>query len=78
MPDKTEQILVHLEYLRAGQDEMNLHLKELNGRVRDVETRTTVLETRANESKAAGAKWGAGVGAAIAALIAGLSQVFHK
>jgi type II secretory pathway component GspD/PulD (secretin) len=78
MADKTEQILVHLEYLRAGQDETNAHLKELNGRVSRVEIRAAVLEAKSDDAKASGAKWGAGVGAAIAAIIAGLSQLFGK
>jgi hypothetical protein len=35
-------VLVHLLYLREGQDQMNAHLKQLNGRTRKVERLTAV------------------------------------
>lgn len=72
--ETTEVLIVHLEYLRKAADETNTHLKTLNGRMGAVETRTTVLETRADDVKAAGRNWGAGAGAAggfIGGLIAG-------
>jgi hypothetical protein len=67
MPDKTEQILIHLEYIREKQDETNAHLGRLNGRVGVNETRLSVLESRVEDSRTAAAKWGGLVGGAIAA-----------
>lgn len=79
---KYDQILIHLEYIREKQDETNTHLRELNGRTTKTETRLSVLEDRAEQAviatqqaKASAVKWGAGIGAAISALIAGLSQI---
>lgn len=73
---KTEQILIHLEYLRKGQDEVVDHLRILNGRMGKSENRLTALETRADEAKNEVAKWGAGAGAAAAAFVAGLIAYF--
>jgi len=60
----TEVVLVHLEYIRGKQDEIVSHLRTLNGRMASVETRATVLETRAETAKTEGRNWGAGAGAA--------------
>lgn len=72
----TEVVLVHLEYIRAKQDEIVSRLDVQNGRLGKMENRATALETRADESRISGAKWGAGLGALIAAMIAGLAQAF--
>lgn len=61
MPDKTEQILIHLEYIRAKQDETAEQFQALNGRVGTSENRLTAIETRV-------AIWGAILAAAIASV----------
>lgn len=82
MPDRTEQILVHLEYLRKGQDATNAHLTTLNGRVNSTEDRLLVMETRSSDARGdargAGRNWGLGaaavgtaIGSALAAWFAG-------
>lgn len=63
MQDKTEQILIHLEYIRAKQDETAEHLQNLSGRVGSTENRLTALETRV-------AIWGAVLTAAVSSLAA--------
>lgn len=81
--EDTKEILIHLEYLKAGVDAIGDRLDTLNGRTRKVEQDVAVLHDRADQSVAATAankataiKWGAGVGAALSALVAGLSQAF--
>lgn len=73
-------ILVELRYLRAGVDGINARLDGLNGRVRENEIDIAVLQDRAaqtkSEARASAAKWGAGLGAFVAALVAGLTQLF--
>jgi hypothetical protein len=83
MADKSGEILTHIEYIRDGIDGINARLDALNGRTRKVEQDVAVLHDRADQAvaslsanKATAVKWGAGFGAAIAALIAGLSQAF--
>lgn len=84
MADNTEEIIiVHLEYLRGGIDGINERLDALNGRTRKVEQDVAVLHDRAdqavvsaNANKAVALKYGAGMGALLAALIAGLAQAF--
>lgn len=68
-----DSVLVHLEYLREGVDEIRLHLKELNGRTRANETDIAILKDRADESRTSGRRWGltaGGVGSAIGATLA--------
>lgn len=72
----TGEVLIHLTYIREKQDEIVAHLTALNGRVGKTEHRLTVVETRADEAKNSAAKWGAGVGAGMSAIIAGLAQAF--
>ena len=74
--DRTGEILTHLQYLREGQDESNRQLREINGRLRVAEQRVGVLETRADDARMSGAKWGAGVGAVMSALINSVIQAF--
>lgn len=83
MADKTDQIIVHLEYLKEGIDGVHKRLDLLNGRTRQVEQDVAVLHDRADQASAASAankaaaiKWGAGLGAALSALVAGLAQAF--
>lgn len=61
--EKTDAILVHLQYLREGQDKANAHLERQNGRLASAEARLAVLEDRSDEAKAvaqaAAKKWGA-------------------
>jgi hypothetical protein len=72
MPDRTEEILVHLEYLRKGQDETNTHLKTLNGRVGKHDEALAVLKDRGEDAKAAGRNWGAGAGGVAGAFVGGV------
>lgn len=75
-----EAVLVELRYLRAGVDGINARLDVLNGRVRLAEKDIAVLSDRATQhthaARGSGAKWGAAVGAGVAALIAGLAQLW--
>ena len=73
--EDTNEILIHLQHIREKLDETNTHLKELNRRTAKTETRVAVLEDRSDRQSFSAAKWGAGVGAAISALVAALSQV---
>lgn len=71
--DKTDEILVHLQYIRENQDKTNQHLATLNGRVGASENRLTALETRSDEGKRDGRNWGAAggfLGGFLASLIA--------
>jgi hypothetical protein len=52
MPEATAEILVHLEYLRRGQDETNRHLAALNGRTRLAEQEIAILKDRADHAVA--------------------------
>jgi hypothetical protein len=85
--DDTAQILVHLEYLKSGQDETNRHLAALNGRTRMAEQEIAILKDRADHavalakassssSRSSSAKWSAGIAALISGIIAGLMQAF--
>lgn len=83
MGDKTGEIFTHLEYIRDGIDGINARLDALNGRTRKVEQDVAVLHDRADQAvasvaanKATAVKYGAGMGALLAALIAGLAQAF--
>ena len=85
MADKTGEIFTHLEYIRDGIDGINERLDALNGRTRKVEQDVAVLHDRAEQgteataaAKASAIKWGAGIGAALSALFAGLSQLSGK
>ena len=74
MPDQTpyESLLVHLEYLREGVDDIRLRLKELNGRTQMNELDVAILKDRADESRRAGTRAGrtaGGVGSAIGAAL---------
>ena len=69
----TETILVHLEYIRASVDGVNIRLDALNGRTRANEQAIAVLDDRADDSRSAARKWGltaGGIGTAIAAALA--------
>lgn len=74
--DKTDAILVHLEYLRRGQDDTLAHLRSLNGRVNTAEGDIRVLKDRSDEAKHAGTKWGGAAGGFVGGLIAVLVSVF--
>jgi hypothetical protein len=73
-----DEFLVHVGYLREDIAEVKAHLGTLNGRTRMAENQIAVLHSRAAESEveakkhggSSGAKWGAGLGGAIAGLVA--------
>jgi hypothetical protein len=46
VPDRTDEILVHLKYLREGQDETVAHLRTLNGRVGAVEVKQASVDAQ--------------------------------
>ncbi len=83
-----EEFIEHFRLLRDDVKGVHTRLDVLNGRTRAVETEVAVLKDRADQhaelaqqtavvaaaSKASAMKWGAGIGAAMAALIAGLTQ----
>lgn len=52
-------------------------LRQQNGRLGTSETKIAVLESRYADAATAGAKWGAGVSAAVSGLIAGLAAIFR-
>lgn len=76
MSDATDQILVHLEYIRAKQDETTTYLKALETRMGKVENRVTAIEARGDEARSAGARWGAMVAGAVSAAAAALTALF--
>lgn len=76
MPEQHHAILVHLEYIKAGIDELKEGQLVQNGQLGRHETAIAILKDRADEARNSGAKWGAGVGAGMSALVAGLWQVF--
>jgi hypothetical protein len=46
MAETTDEILVHVQYIREAQDRTNAHLATLNGRVGSAETRIAVMESK--------------------------------
>lgn len=58
--------------LRDDCREIKEHLAELNGRTRVTETKIAVLEDRGTAGKDVIARWGAGIGAALAGLAGAL------
>lgn len=73
MTDHSDQVLVHLEYIRAKQDETTLYLKSLETRMGKVENRVTAIEARGDEARHVAARWAAAVAAVISAVIAAAS-----
>lgn len=76
MAEQEQIVLVHLEYLRERMDGVIERLDKQNGKLERHGQDIAVLQDRASEARNSGAKWGAGVGAGAAALVAGLWQVF--
>lgn len=76
MADKqTTDIFVHLEYIRAGIDDLKAGQQAQNGRLREAEQTIAVLQDRAEDSRKSGRNWGAGagtVGGFLGGLVAGL------
>lgn len=73
--DQTTEIFIHLEYIRAGVDELKAGQAAQNGRLREAETDIAILKDRADESRKSGRNWGAGagtVGGFVGGLVAGL------
>lgn len=64
MSHADDAIVVHLEYIKAGIDELRAGQKEQNGQLRAHGQAIAVLEDRATEAKTAGRNYGAGFGAA--------------
>lgn len=75
---KLDQLLVHVEYMRTGIDQINDRLDAQNGRVRTVETAVAVLNTQVDLAKETGQKWGAGTGAAAGGFVGGLLLALHS
>lgn len=78
MPDHEEsidEVLVHLQYIRASQERTEAHLRTLNGRTAIVETKIAVLEDR---NPGASGKQAGLISAIVAGAIAGLAAVFGK
>lgn len=72
----SDALLVHLDYIKKGIDGLAERLDTQNGQLRTHRDRLIVLETRADDGKQAGAKWGATLGAFVAALISGIAALF--
>lgn len=69
----TDEIFVHLEYIKVGIDELKAGQKALNGRMSQTEQDIAVLHDRADEGRASGRTWGltaGGIGTAIGAALA--------
>lgn len=81
MADLETQIataLVHLEYLRDGQDRANEHLQKLNGRVGTVEDDVIRIKADAKaDAKISGRNHGASWGAIGGGAMAGAMWVWH-
>ena len=78
--DLREAVAVIQERQKAQSDQLD-RIETLtmaaNGSLRHHTERLTILETRAADGRAAGAKWGAGFGAFVAAVIAGLMALWN-
>lgn len=72
----TEQLLIHVEYIREGIDGVHARLDALNGRTRTNETDIAVLKDRSADARKAGGLWGAGAGAFVGGVLAVLYQTF--
>jgi hypothetical protein len=65
--DRIGQMLVHLEYLREGQDKTNAHLAVVNGRLGKAETEIAILNDRAAKGAVLSGAVGTFVGGVIIA-----------
>lgn len=77
----TDELLIHIAYIREGVDGINERLDNLNGRTRKNETDIAVLKDRQSDSRqagvSAGRNWGAGAGTAggfLGGVVAGFFQ----
>ena len=74
--DHGEQILIHLEYLKKGQDEMNQHLRILNGRVGTNEKAIAVLQDRSESARKTSMISGATAGTFVGGVVVAVWQYF--
>lgn len=76
--DQTTEIFIHLEYIKAGIDDLRAGQKAQNGQLQEHGEKIAVLEDRASEARAAGRNWGLTAGGIGSAIAAGLSYLFGK
>ena len=71
----SDVVLVHLGYLREKMDEVVQHMEKQNGKLEQHGQAIAILQDRATEARATGAKWGAGIGAVAAGIITAIWQI---
>lgn len=75
MPESHDAIIVHLEYIKAGIDELKNGQRLQNGTLAKHDAAIAVLQDRSRSAKAQGRNWGAGAGTLggfLGGLLAGL------
>lgn len=78
MPESTEEILIHLQYLRDGVDGINKRLDTQNGRIRTLENDMAVVKDRQSEARQDGGKWGGIAGGFAGGLVSAIAQYFRQ
>lgn len=77
MDDKTDTaILVRLEYIQQGIEDVKTRLDWQNGQLRKHGEAIAVLHERTAAAQRAGGMWGAGAGAAVGGLLTALWHLF--
>lgn len=77
--DQTTEIFrTHLEYIKAGIDDLRAGQKAQNGLLQTHGEKIAVLEDRAAEGRTAGRNWGLTAGGIGSAIAAGLAYLFGK
>lgn len=71
--DSSDELLVHISYIKQGIDAINEKLEAQNGRVRTAETDIAILKDRQSDARKSGTTWGAG-GGFVGGLVAGFLQ----
>lgn len=74
----TDEILIHLQYLREGVDGINERLDAQNGRIRTLENDMAVVKDRQSEARQDGGKWGGIAGGFAGGMVSALVQYFQK
>lgn len=76
LADTVQAVNIKAAVIEERQSAVKAQLDRIEMAVTSLPQRVAILETRESDARTSGAKWGAGMGAFVAAIIAGLSAVF--